>query len=63
MEDLFDDEGKLQEPDHSTISVNLISAMNTVKLAIWYMQRGNGSGSIVVTGSIASYATQDFVCP
>ena len=54
MEDIKNEQGELQEPDYSTISVNLIGVMNTVKLAIWYMKQNCDEGSIVITGSTAS---------
>jgi NAD(P)-dependent dehydrogenase (short-subunit alcohol dehydrogenase family) len=43
----------LKEPDYKAISVNLIGALNTVKLAIHHMKKRPTGGAIVVTASKA----------
>jgi NAD(P)-dependent dehydrogenase (short-subunit alcohol dehydrogenase family) len=53
--DLLDEDGNLVEPKYKTIHVNLIGALNTVKLCIHYMRKQANGGSIVVTSSMAGY--------
>jgi NAD(P)-dependent dehydrogenase (short-subunit alcohol dehydrogenase family) len=53
--DIYDANGKLVEPKYKTVAVNLIGVYNTVKLAIHFMRTQPNGGSIVATGSMASY--------
>jgi len=55
--DTFDHDGELREPKYKTIHVNLVGALNTLKLSIHYMRRQKDGGSIVQTASMASYIT------
>jgi NADP-dependent 3-hydroxy acid dehydrogenase YdfG len=49
--DKFDDKGRLQEPAHKVLAVNLIAPINGFKIAVHFMKKGNEPGSIVITGS------------
>lgn len=52
--DELDSDGKLKEPDHRTLTVDLDAAVQTTKLAIHYLKKnGKEGGSIVVTASVA----------
>lgn len=56
----LDETGQLEAPSFRTINVNLLGPMYTVKLAVAYMttlakERPDGSGSIVLTASTASF--------
>ena len=59
LEDLFLDEfdstGTLKEPSHVVIEVNLKGVINCVKVAIHFMKKQAGGGSIVMTSSSAGY--------
>ncbi|KAI3573494.1 hypothetical protein IWW34DRAFT_886729 [Fusarium oxysporum f. sp. albedinis] len=57
FEDRVDVRGIPVEPKHLSVHVNLIGAMNTVKLAIHFFKKTKTQGSIVITGSLASMAT------
>jgi short-subunit dehydrogenase len=50
-DDVFDDNGSLQEPEYSMIDINLKSVLNFVKLAWSSMRRYKVQGSIVITAS------------
>jgi len=54
--DDLDSDGKLAQPDHRVLDIDLNAAADTVKLAIHFMrQHGGGGGSIVITTSLAGY--------
>lgn len=53
--DKFDDNGKLQAPTLIVLDVTLRGVIYTVKLALSYFRRLKINGSIVATGSAASY--------
>lgn len=51
-----DNEGKLKEPDHRTLTVDLNAVVNTTKLAIHYLKKnGKEGGDIIMTASVAGY--------
>ncbi len=50
-DDVFDDNGNLQEPAYSIIDINLKAVLNFVKLAWSSMRRHKVQGSIVITAS------------
>ncbi|KAH6712489.1 hypothetical protein BKA61DRAFT_692551 [Leptodontidium sp. MPI-SDFR-AT-0119] len=54
FEDRIDDAGAPIEPKWSTIHVNLIGTLTTVKLAIHHMKK-TGGGRIVLTSSMSGY--------
>ncbi|KAJ5554891.1 hypothetical protein N7461_003361 [Penicillium sp. DV-2018c] len=64
LEETLDSSGNLTPPDFSTLNVNLLGVLSTVRLAAYYIQKysthrsENELGSIVVTGSASSF--QDF---
>lgn len=49
--DTFDEAGRLKEPQYKVLAVNQIAVINGTKLAIHFMKRQIGLGSIVITGS------------
>ncbi len=53
--DTFDDEGKLKAPTLVVLDVNIRGAIYTTKLALSYFRRLGIKGSLVLTGSAASY--------
>ena len=53
--DVFDPQGKLQSPTLVVLDVTLHGVIYTTKLALSYFRRLQISGSLVVTGSVASY--------
>lgn len=53
--DIFDSNGRLQEPSLVVLDINLRGAVFTTKLALHYFRKQPGLGSIVLTGSLASY--------
>lgn len=58
LTDTHDENGSLQEPSYDTIDVNVIAAMNTVKLGWNSMKRQGTGGAIVVTTSATAYAPE-----
>lgn len=53
--DTLDATGKLKQPRHTVLDVNLSGAMNCVKVAIHYMRQQERGGTIVLTASTAGY--------
>lgn len=53
--DTFDDAGKLKAPTLVVLDVNIRGAIYTTKLALSYFRRLGVKGSLVLTGSAASY--------
>jgi NAD(P)-dependent dehydrogenase (short-subunit alcohol dehydrogenase family) len=54
--DELDSDGKLAQPDHRTLTVDLNAAVDTTKLAIHYLKKnGKQGGNIILTASIAGY--------
>jgi NAD(P)-dependent dehydrogenase (short-subunit alcohol dehydrogenase family) len=54
--DELDSNGKLAQPDHRTLTVDLNAAVDTTKLAIHYLKKnGKEGGNIILTASIAGY--------
>jgi NAD(P)-dependent dehydrogenase (short-subunit alcohol dehydrogenase family) len=53
--DRFDEDGELAEPDRRVVDVDLHAADDTVKLAIHFLRKNKGGGSIVITTSLAGY--------
>lgn len=53
--DAFDDQGKLKAPTLVVLDVNIRGTIFTTKLALSYFRRLNIKGSLVATGSAASY--------
>lgn len=51
----FDESGKLLEPEHRTIDINLKAVINTVYLAFYYMKKQETGGSVVMTASCSSF--------
>ncbi|KAL4809777.1 hypothetical protein BDV18DRAFT_156162 [Aspergillus unguis] len=49
--DTFDEGGRLKEPKHKVLAVNLLAPINGTKIAIHFMKKQKQSGSIVITGS------------
>lgn len=62
LEDLFLDEidsaGKLKQPSHVVIDVNLKGVINCVKIAVHYMKKQEEGGSIIMTSSTAGYIAE-----
>lgn len=55
LEDDVDENGDPLPPKLDTMNVNLIGVMYTVKLAIHYLKKNTGGGSIVMTASASSF--------
>ncbi|CAK7199030.1 hypothetical protein SEUCBS139899_001698 [Sporothrix eucalyptigena] len=55
LEDAVDEAGKLKEPTLVVLDVTLRGVLLTSKLAISFFRRQNSPGSLVITGSAASY--------
>jgi NAD(P)-dependent dehydrogenase (short-subunit alcohol dehydrogenase family) len=59
VEDLFVDglekDGKLKQPKHVVLDINLKGAIDCVKVAIHYMRKQESGGGIVLTTSTAAY--------
>ncbi|KAK5694148.1 hypothetical protein LTR97_009769 [Elasticomyces elasticus] len=56
MEDRMDDNGKLVEPNHEVLDVNLKAVINTTYLALHHLRKQeHAGGSIVLTASASSY--------
>lgn len=53
--DTYDNEGKLKAPSLIVLDVNIRGVIFTIKLALSYFRRLNIRGSLVATGSAASY--------
>lgn len=53
--DRLDEDGELAEPDRRVIDVDFHAADDTVKLAIHFLRKNKGGGSIVITTSLAGY--------
>jgi NAD(P)-dependent dehydrogenase (short-subunit alcohol dehydrogenase family) len=53
--DTFDDDGKLKAPSLAVLDVNIRGVIFTTKLALSFFRRLNIKGSLVATGSAASY--------
>ncbi|KAF3935809.1 hypothetical protein ABW19_dt0204845 [Dactylella cylindrospora] len=56
--DELDESGELKEIDHKVLDIDIRAASDTTKLAIHHMRKNNGgkgSGSIVLTASLAGY--------
>ncbi|KAF3183756.1 hypothetical protein TWF225_006214 [Orbilia oligospora] len=56
--DELDKDGELKEIDHKVLDIDIRAAADTTKLAIHHMRKNNGgkgSGSIVLTASLAGY--------
>lgn len=51
LDDSVDDEGDPVEPSRLTFEINLMAAINTATLAIWYMRKQERGGSIVLNSS------------
>ncbi|KAF1351819.1 short chain dehydrogenase [Delphinella strobiligena] len=51
LEARFSEDGKLLEPSHVTLDINLKSVINTTYLAIHYMKKQKSIGSVVITAS------------
>ncbi|KAI1309755.1 short chain dehydrogenase reductase [Xylaria venustula] len=56
--DVFDDNGKLQEPAYAVLDINFRAVVNLVKLAWASMRRTKVAGSIVITTSATAYAPE-----
>lgn len=54
--DDLNSEGKLAEPDHRVLDIDINAATDTVKLAIFHLRK-NGSGSIIMTASLGKQKT------
>lgn len=63
LEDKVDNNGKLLEPDHRVLDVNLKSVMNTSALALHYMRKQDTPSSIVLTASASSQSPSDNQTP
>ncbi|KAK5731819.1 hypothetical protein LTR17_011031 [Elasticomyces elasticus] len=56
MEDRLDDNGRLIEPNHEVLDVNLKAVINTTYLALHHLRnQEHAGGSIVLTASASSY--------
>lgn len=55
LDERFDDNGDLLEPSHHVMDINLRAVINTSVLAIHYLRRQEGGGSIVLTASASSF--------
>ncbi|EDU47838.1 Short-chain dehydrogenase/reductase SDR [Pyrenophora tritici-repentis] len=55
LEDDVDGNGNLLPPKLSTVNVNLVGVMYTVKLGLYYLKKNPGDGSIVMTSSAAGF--------
>jgi len=53
--DKFDEAGKLLRPKYPVLAINLMGVVDCVKIATYFMKKQTGGGSIVMTGSTASY--------
>jgi len=51
----LDSTGKLAQPDHRVLDIDLNAAADTIKLAIHFMRERGAGGSIVITTSLAGY--------
>jgi NAD(P)-dependent dehydrogenase (short-subunit alcohol dehydrogenase family) len=49
--DKLDNNGRLKEPAHSVLAVNLIAPINGFKIAVHFMKKQMEPGSVVITGS------------
>ncbi|KZO92810.1 NAD(P)-binding protein [Calocera viscosa TUFC12733] len=54
FKDSFDASGKLLRPKYPVLAINLMGVVDCVKIAVHFMKK-QGKGSIVMTGSTASY--------
>jgi NAD(P)-dependent dehydrogenase (short-subunit alcohol dehydrogenase family) len=50
----LDENGKLKEPTHNNLRVNLIGCMNSVILGLHYLRQQGEGGAIVITASASS---------
>lgn len=55
LEDRFDADGELLEPDHLVFDINLKAVVNTAYLAIHYIKKNPQGGSIALIGSTSSF--------
>jgi NAD(P)-dependent dehydrogenase (short-subunit alcohol dehydrogenase family) len=55
LEDRFDANGDLLEPDHLVFDINLRAVVNTTYLALHYLKKNPNGGSIVLIGSASSF--------
>ncbi|EJU00137.1 short chain dehydrogenase/ reductase [Dacryopinax primogenitus] len=59
IEDMFADtldaDGKLERPKYKVLDINLGGVLDCVKIAVYHMKKQQEGGSIVMTGSTASY--------
>ena len=55
LEDKFDDQGELLEPDHLVFDINLKAVINTAYLGIHYIKKNPNGGSIALIGSTSSF--------
>ena len=65
LEDDLDDKGELLPPNTKVIQINLIGVIYTAKLAIHYIRKTQGKGSVVLTGSASSFQQMmipDYTC-
>jgi NAD(P)-dependent dehydrogenase (short-subunit alcohol dehydrogenase family) len=53
--DMLDDTGKLKQPKHTVLDINLKGVLDCVKVAIHYMRQQEWGGAIVMTTSTACY--------
>ena len=49
--DRFDDQGRLEEPEHRVLQIDLMGTINGTKLAAHFMKKQHEPGCIIVTGS------------
>jgi NAD(P)-dependent dehydrogenase (short-subunit alcohol dehydrogenase family) len=53
--DMLDDAGKLKQPKHTVLDINLKGVLDCLKVAIHYMRQQERGGAIVMTTSTAGY--------
>lgn len=58
LEDKFDDDGSLLEPNYRLLAVNFRAVLNVVKLSYRAMKGQETGGSIVITSSATAYAPE-----
>lgn len=51
----LDSTGRLREPSHKTIDINVKATANTVTLGIYFLRRNPEGGSLIMTASLAGY--------